>query len=161
MATDRYADANVEAGNRATALAQAGADIKKFCNTTEKTAADNDTSVIRLLKGVPVSAVIGELSISNDALSGATDVDIGFYKTDGGAVLDKDILTDGDDINAGGVVDGLQTVDRANKAKTIAELYLAVAGSAIGVETVDICITGNTIGTASGTITCFGELWVQ
>lgn len=156
MATDLYTDSNVAAGNKTTALVQLAGDAKIGVETYEKTAADNDTSVLRFMKDVPVETVLADVKVMCDALSGATDTDLGIYLPNLGAVLDKDLFMDGQTLaSASKTLDGLGAVDRANYGKTIKDLYETVNSTTLpaSVRTVDIALTGNTFGTATGTIT--------
>lgn len=156
MATNQYTDSNVAAGNKTTALAQLGADGKTGLATYEKTAADNDTSVLRFFKDVPVEMVLSEVTVMCDAITGATDTDLGIYLPNGGDVLDKDLLMDGQTLAAASkVLDGLGIVDIANRHRTIKDLYETVNATTLdpSVRTVDIALTGNTFGTNTGTIT--------
>lgn len=154
MATDLYTDAKEQVGDRTTALAQLHADAKQGIATYEKTAADNDTSVLRMFKDVPVEFTLAEATLMCDALTGATDVDFGIYLPNGGAVLDKDLFMDGQTLaSASKVLDGLAAVDIANRHLTIKDLYERVNSTTLAARSVDLAFTGNTFGTATGTIT--------
>lgn len=162
MATDVYVNTNREAGSKDIAGAVFPGQILALVGTYEKTAADNDTSVLRLGK-VPANAVplYGISTLNNDALTGATDVDLGIYKpnngTTDGAVVDKDLLSDGLNIASGNALaspaQAFQThpaIDEfGDSIKTLAETALATT---LYDEEYDIALTGNTFGTATGTI---------
>lgn len=164
MATDRYTDTNQAAGNRTTALATLTADGKFGFATVEKTAADNDTSVLRFFKSVPVETTLAQVVVMTDAISGATDTDLGIYLPDGGAVLDKDLFMDGQTLaSASRVLDGTSNVAIENLGKTIKDLYETANSTTLdpSVRTVDIALTGNTFGTNTGTISLLARGFVQ
>lgn len=158
MATNKYVNTSQAAGAKTMAGAAFPGQLLQLLGTYEKTAADNDTSVLRL-GTVPANAIpVPQLSfINNDALAGATDIDVGVYAplSDGvGAVADKDCLSDGLDINAG---NALASPAKAFQALAIDEFgqdLRTLAGDTIGDgnEFYDVAITGNTFGTATGTI---------
>ncbi|CAB4136917.1 hypothetical protein UFOVP315_1, partial [uncultured Caudovirales phage] len=117
---------------------------------------DNDTSVLRFFRNVPVEYTITELTVMCDAIAGATDTDLGIYLPDLGAVLDRDLFMDGQTLaSASQVLNGLGAVDIARRHMTIKELYEAVNSTTLdaSVRVVDIAMTGNTFGTNTGTIT--------
>lgn len=164
MATDLYTDSNQQTGDKTTALAQLTGDAKLGVATYEKTASDNDTSVLRFFKDVPVEMVLADVKVMCDAITGATDTDLGIYLPSGGAVLDKDLFMDGQTLaSASKTLDGLGAVDRANYGKTIKALYEAVNATTLdpSVRFVDIALTGNTFGTNTGTITLVATGTVQ
>ncbi len=160
MATNKYVSTLQAAGSKTMAGAAFPGQILALIGTYEKTAADNDTSVLRL-GTVPANAIpMPQVSfLNNDALAGATDVDLGTYAPlaadgTGGAVADKDCLADGLDIAAG---NALASPAKAFQALAIDEFgqdLRALSGDAIGDgnEFYDIAITGNTFGTAAATI---------
>lgn len=162
MATNIYVNTNREAGSKDVAGAVFPGQVLCLQGTYEKTASDNDTSVLRLGK-VPSNAVpmYHKSFINNDALTGATDIDIGIYKpnndTTDGAVVDKDLLSDGLNIAAGNALaspaKAFQTQPAIDKfGTTLLALTNAVNGTTLVDEEFDIAITGNTFGTATGTI---------
>lgn len=154
MPTDLYTDAKVQTQDRTTALAQLHADAKQALATYEKTAADNNGSVLRFFKDIPVEFVLAEVTLMCDAIAGATDTDLGIYLPNGGAALDADLFMDGQTLaSASKTLDGLGIVDIANRHLTIKDLFEKVSGTTLETRTVDIALTGNTFGTNTGTIT--------
>ncbi len=150
---DKYVNADVVAGNKTDSnLALGGAKIR--IQSEEIAAADDDGSVYRFFKAVPVDEVITELLLSNDAITAATDYEIGFYETDSGAAIDIDILLGTTDINAGTTnTNGLGAVDLANRGLSIRDLINTVVGAGtVTYPTVDIAVTANTVGSAAGTV---------
>lgn len=131
-----------------------GAVVKRILFSFEKVAADTDTSVWRVGKISPHAKIVS-IKLSNDALTGFTDLDIGLYKplSVGGTVISKDCFKDGLNINA-----GLSTLTE-EYAPAIAdvgkEAWQIAAIDAADVDKYgefDIALTGNTAGTAAGTI---------
>lgn len=156
MATDVYVNTNQEAGRRDLPGQTFPGEMLILSGTYEKTAADNDTSVLRL-GTVPATAVpVYHLSkMNNDALTGATDIDIGLYKVNGGAVVDKDILSDGLNIASGAALASPIAAFQTNPAiDAFGDNLRTIVGGSIGDgnDHYDIAITGNTFGTATGTI---------
>lgn len=158
MSTNIYVNTTREAGGKAMAGAGFPGQVLKLVGTYEKTAADNDGSVLRL-GTVPANAIpLSQSFLGNDALTGATDVDVGVYKqsngTIDGAVVDKDCLSDGLNIAAG---NALGSEIRAFQAVALDEFgqdLRTLAGGSVGDgnDFYDIALTGNTFGTATGTI---------
>lgn len=162
MATNKYTNATTELGGKVMPGLGAPGRILQLVGTYEKTAADNDTSVLRVGR-VPANAVPvpHESKLNNDALTGATDIDVGVYKPSAlggvdGAVVDKDILADGLNIAAGNAlaspVAAFPAVSIESFGKTLRELVDAAAGTTSEAQEYDVAITGNTFGTATGTI---------
>lgn len=167
---DKYVNAIVQAGGRTiSGLAGYGEKPVKAVVTFEVEAADSDGSVYRLLKGVPTQCRILSAEIANDAITGGTDWDLGFYNTDtttpvgvtptGGTVLDKDVLLNGGDLSAahthGAPLDGTSALDLPDYVKPIYELLGLTFHDKPA--TVDLCLTANTVGSAAGTITVIVE----
>lgn len=161
MSTNIYVNSTLEAGSKV--LPGAGAPGRVMClrGTYEKTASDNDGSVLRLGR-VPANAIpLTTLSkLGNDALTGASDVDIGVYKPSGpgsdGAVVDKDCLSDGLNIASGAALGSEIRAFQANGLdewnRTLKQIVEADGSTTIYDEELDIALTGNTFGTATGTI---------
>lgn len=158
MATNKYVNTTQEAGGKAMGGASFPGQVLTLTGTYEKTAADNDGSVLRL-GTVPATAIpLSHSYLANDALTGASDVDLGVYAQSNGAVdgavADKDCLSDGLNIAAG---NALGSEIRAFQAVGIDELgqdLRTLAGGSIGDgnDFYDVALTGNTFGTATGTI---------
>lgn len=156
---DEYANALTEAGSLDIgALVDGQGPVKGGVATFEIAAGDDDTSVIRIFKNVPSEVIPLSLRISCDAITGCTDVDCGLYETNGGAVIDADLLADGVDIAAGFSrilgKDLLVSVDLANAQKRLYQL----AGHTFLTKKpgYDIALTFNTIGSGAGTVTVVG-----
>jgi hypothetical protein len=156
---NKYVDANIVAGKKTSTFATgSGAQEFVLIGTEEIAAADDDGSVYRFFKGVPSNYVPVEITIATDGITNGTDYDLGLYKVDGGAVVDKDVLMDG------------QTMASALTRATGHQLGLAnvnidSVGSDLGTLSAqtdvdaayDIALTANTVGTAAGTITIIAK----
>lgn len=152
---DYNADANVEAGKLANPAKIFGSKVFVAVATVEVAAGDDDGSVYRLFNDVPANMIPTKIEINNDAITGGTDYDLGLYKTNDGAVVDKDVFMDGTSMASarteGSPVSGLTAVDVANLQKKLYEH----AGASLSTResAYDIALTANTVGTAAGTIT--------
>lgn len=131
-----------------------GAKIKCTVDTIVKATSDGDTSVFYLGNPIPSNSVIQQIILENDALTGATDVDLGFYETvsAGSAVISKDCLLDGASLasaSTGLGTNGFTKPTLANKHKQLWEL----AGlSADPKKLMQTSLTFNTAGSATGNI---------
>lgn len=156
---NKYVDSLVAAGKK-TAPASSGngsAEIVMVA-TFEVAAADDDGSVYRVFKAVPSNLIPTEISIACDAITGGTDYELGLYKTDLGAVISKGALMTGQTLataltRATGHQLGLAAVDIANVKSTLA----TISGQTTPDAAYDIAITGDTVGTAAGTVTVIAK----
>lgn len=152
---DKYVEARLVAGKLAKSSFASGENVVAIVATFETAAADDDGSVYRLFKSVPSSYIPFEINIATDGITGGTDWDLGLYKVGvGGAVVDKDVLMDGQTMasaltRASGHQLGLQTVNIADIGKTLGELS---AQTTIDTS-YDIALTANTVGSGAATIT--------
>lgn len=151
---DKYVDANVVAGKKGSALTTGtGAETVTMVATVAVAAADDDGSVYRVFADVPSTYVPLNICIHTTAITAGTDYDLGIYKPNGGAVVDKDILMDG------------QTMATAITVGTWNNLGMGILGIANGLQSLgtlsaqtdvdasyDLALTANTVGTAAGTI---------
>ncbi len=143
----KAADADIAARN-------GGAIVRKVLFNFETAATDEAASVYRVAR-IPATAIVTSVLLSNDAISGLTDLDIGVYKPleVGGAAIDADCLKDGLDAHA-----GIATLT-AEYAPTLADVgknILAVAGVTAGTEqkygSVDVALTSNAALVEAGTV---------
>ncbi len=160
---NKYVIADV-AANKAIVDAgkNSGCKTTTYMGTFETAAADDDGSVYRLIKGLPSTLVPKRIVFLTDAITSGTDWDLGIYETDLGAVIDKDLLMDGQTFATalteltGGV--GLKDVDAANRGKMLYELNGETAKDHRA--SYDLCLTANTVGSAAGTITWIAEFLI-
>lgn len=155
--SNKYANSTLHAGGKVAAGLGFPGNLLVLSGTYEKDGAnDGDASVLRL-GTVPANAVpVPTLSrLNNDALAGATDIDLGVYKQgEGAAVVSKDILCNGIDIAAGNATGSpIYAFQAVGIDKYGQDLRTLVSGSVgDGNDHYDVALTGNTFGTASGTI---------
>jgi len=122
--------------------------------TVEVAAADDDTSVYRLFR-LPSNAKVVSIRILNDAITGGTSYDLGFYRTadDGGAVVDADAYGSAIDMSSARTTaffeGAYEAADIANIEK---EVWQNAGLSSDPSVLYDVCLTANTVGTAAGTI---------
>lgn len=128
-------------------------------DTHAKVTGDGDDSVMHILRlkttDVPISLIR-----YNDALSGATDVDIGIYAPlrDGGAVYSADCFADGISLASASVV-GVQQRFTSADINGCKKMMWELAGlTADPGGEMDICLTLNTAGSAAGDITLVAEI---
>lgn len=117
-------------------------------DTLEVEAADDDTSTYTVGR-LPSNAVISNASeFSNDAITGGTDYDLGFYNIDGTVILATALAT-ALDLSSAGSTKLLSSVDIDKRGQEVWQL----AGLTEDPHTlIDVVFTANTVGTADGTI---------
>lgn len=155
---DKYVNANAEADKRVNpAFNGNGTETFTATAIVSVAAADDDGSVFRLFKSVNADFIPTSITITNSAITGGTDYELGLYETNGGAVVDLDILLGTTTMASaraeGAGITGLGAVALADTQKKLYEL----AGQTVGPggtkdPTFDIALTANTVGTVSGTI---------
>lgn len=131
-----------------------GANIRSSVIVFAKEASDIDASVLRLIKGFPAEAVIKNIIIANDAIASATDIDLGIYDVNSGAVVSKDIFLNGGSLASGRArgseLSAISSIAVADSNKKLWELLgKTVANKSLSY---DLCLTGNTFGSDTGTI---------
>lgn len=156
---DKYVS-DLITGNVVDKLLQAinahGAHVHAVFATEELAAGDDDGSVYRFFKNVDPNLIPLAILVGCDAITGGTDFDFGIYKPDLGAVIDKDVFMDGQTLATAAklglatALNGMGAVDVANYGKRIYEH----AGHTVltKLEAYDLALTGNTVGTAAGTV---------
>ncbi len=141
--------------------ALAGAPLLISKGICEVLAADDNGSVYRFVR-LPSNAVIHDIRIKNDAITGGTAYDCGVYETagNGGAAVDDDLFASAVDISAGNTT----WLDMRNEAGTTGVIdynddplwVILDAGaatlSADPNKQYDICLTADTVGSGAGTI---------
>lgn len=163
-------DSSIVAGLEATPSAVADAyqlygKQRSLVETLEIAAADNDGDTYTFFP-VSLDARIDDLEIVNDAITGGTNYDFGFYKitdNDLGAVIDADILADGEDVSSANgtwtsiLFNGSGALDQADATKQLWEVLgyasITAAREANQTNQVYFVATANTVGSASGTLT--------
>lgn len=127
--------------------------IRATLNIVNGTAVSGD--VIRLAKGLSFAAkVMIKVPTATSAIAGMTDVDFGFYKSNAGAVIDADILVDGQSFAASVAV---KELIGANAYKSVGQ-HLSKNNSDEYAGGVDLAATLNATPSASGTVPL--EIWI-
>ena len=131
-----------------------GAQVIAIAGNFETVNGDTAASKYRLCK-VGADWIPIQIEINNDAIAGATDMDLGLYTTleKGGAAKDADVFMDGTDINGGSAlgseVSGLSNID----VDSIGDQCYAYAGDSDPSEQMyDLVLTSNANITGAGTI---------
>lgn len=128
--------------------------VYEAVGTVETAAADDDGSVYRVAR-LRSSDRISQILLANDAITAGTDYDVGVYRTasDGGAVVTKDVFADGLDLSS---AVAFRDVAYHDQATDISEVQMRI-WERLGLSEdpqveYDICLTGNTVGSAAGTL---------
>ena len=154
---NKYVNADVVAGKKPIAsLFSAGEEVILVA-TVAVAAADDDGSVYRIGR-INANMIPVEVTITNTAITGGTDWELGIYeRLDGplaGAVKDLDALLGTTSMASaraeGSGVSGLSAVSVANSQQRLFELAGDTENDHSGEY--DIALTANTVGTAAGTI---------
>ena len=137
-------------------LFQGGQIIKRVRALIYNATAFSDGDIVVLAKSLPVNARIVNINLpqGNAARTGLSDIDFGFYRQDNGAVIDKDVLVDGDTMasartSAIGILG--ENISGFDFTKTIGGL-LSLTSETEPSGGVNLCATINTAGSTTGTI---------
>jgi len=123
--------------------------VLRQVETVAIAAADDDTSKYVLAR-VPSNAVLSNQSeIENDAITGGTDFNVGFYYIDGTAI-DDNALLDALDLSSATTTKLLSGVDKNIRNQ---EVWQLAGLSEDPKKLIDIVLTSVTVGTAAGDIT--------
>lgn len=153
---DKYVNINAETGDHPYASNQvSGAKTVTMAVNFEKAASDGNGSVFRLFKSLPVTLVPIDIKVYNDAISGGTAYKLGVYAPEKGVKIADDVLAATLDLstahNAGEGLNGL-AIDNDKVGKNLGELLIDEDAGNDKYNSVDICLTGATAGSAAGTI---------
>lgn len=126
-----------------------GSSVLRQVETVAIAAADDDTSTYVIAR-VPSNAVLSNQSeIENDAITGGTDFNVGFYYTDG-TVIDDNALLDALDLSTAKTTKLLSGIDKNIRGNEVWQLAGLTADPK---KMIDIVLTSVTVGTAAGDIT--------
>jgi len=166
MAADKYVDTARQNGLPARAHESSGV-VPRLRTITFETLVADDQNDIRRLFTVGAHEIPVRCDIVNDAIAGATDIDVGLYRPGvDGVAVDADALMDGIDINAGlawgSETDGLAALDISERGvKSFYDIANDVeTADVIGhipFDSYDVVLTYNSEITGAGTITV--HLW--
>jgi hypothetical protein len=129
-----------------------GARSRIIVDTIAKATTDGDASVFYLGAPLPSNAVIHRIQLDFDAITGASDVDLGFYETvsAGAAVIVKDCLLDGQGL--GTATKGLDAFTKPAIENKHKQLWEIAGLTADPKKLFQPAITFNTAGSAAGDI---------
>ncbi len=172
--TDEYVNETVEAWKQAEACYVNGSAPVYMIETFELPVSDGSSTVdiYRVFKGLNPNLIPVDIRVyADDAIAGATDIDIGLYEQSGdrgdGVVIDKEVFCATADLSTAGgflrgagadktdeFLDGLKSVDIANMYKKLYEH----AGHDVTdyVQGYDLCFTSNVNVTTGGSVTVIG-----
>lgn len=131
--------------------------IRECVATVEVAAADDDTSVYRMVR-IPSGARISQILVANDAITAGTSYDLGVYKNagDGGAVVNVDQFLSAVDMSSARAQFTDLTHESADfDIDKVEKRIWEMTGIALTADPFleyDIAFTANTVGTAAGTI---------
>ena len=154
---DKYIDASVAAGKKGNPGKVAGGKVLEITGTFEMAAADSDGSIYRLAR-LPANAIPVEATLFADAAVDATDVDLGLYHENLGAVVDADLFADGLNLTAGIAItvngnNGLTNLGGADPLAALGKKLWELLGlDAPTRGGYDLALTANTAGGAAGTV---------
>lgn len=166
---DKYGLSDLESEKRGNAAFLGLGNLVGGTGIIEVAAADDDGSVYRIFTGLSGALVPLFGWVNNDAITGGTDYDLGFYESRrsgtsdvGGAVVDADKLIDGANLsNANALGSELVMLGGAGSQYDMSEgqekIY-QLAGQTVTTKkrSYDIAWTANTVGSAAGTIVLKG-----
>ncbi len=146
---DAYVNSSLTSHTKVRPEVNAMAMTRSLIGTFETAAADDNNSIYRIAR-IPANWVPLELWIDCDAVTGMSDVNIGFHRTleNGGAAAETDanILDDAKDFSSALVNSwGMTDMDPANKGKTVGEL----AGATVATQDTEYDLTLLAIAAAS------------
>ncbi len=152
---DKYVNTNIANEKLANPALMGGAQVVAFVATFETAVADDDGSIYRIAKGLQPNLIPIQILIANDTITSSTDLDLGLYETDLGAVIDVDVFMDGQSMASARTwntaISGLISVDPANLVK---KLYEHAGETVVNHKAgYDLAFTANTVGSAIGTVT--------
>lgn len=160
---DKYVNSvNFDASGNLLHLANAincsGSKVGAMFETVELAAADSDGSVYRFFKGVDANLIPLFIIPACDEITAGTVFDIGLYEPNLGVVVNAAVFASNLDFSSAKsfalatCLDGMAAVAIENRGKRIFEHagHSVTAGTRL--SSYDICVTGDTVGSAAGTV---------
>lgn len=114
-------------------------------------AADDDASVYRAVR-IPSGARIQRIEIIGEAITGMTDVDVGLYARNDGAVADADLFASSIDLSQGNTLPREITFEALDVSDLEKRLWSLLGLAKDPFTEYDICLTANTVGSGAGDI---------
>lgn len=160
MAQKKYFDTAPAAGDKDSWAMRSGLRKQYAQSATVNVAADDDDgSTYLLFNRLASDTIITKLELECDAITGATDYDIGVFDSDTGVAIDADCYMNGTDIHNGSSksapIDGMSVLTHADTLKRVWEVAGLTRENIKGYY--DIVLTANTVGSAAGKITARAE----
>tara|TARA_R110002167_G_scaffold133275_5_gene318277 strand:+ start:321 stop:812 length:492 start_codon:yes stop_codon:yes gene_type:complete len=139
-----------------TAAHLSGARLRRIVATVEKTSDDGNGSKVFLC---PVWSgwSIQSVRLLNDALTGATAVDLGLYRTDGATAVDAAVYASAINLTSASVVGVEQAFEARDIDQVGSRIWQDLGLSADPNSWYYLALTGTTFGTAAGTISAIVE----
>lgn len=150
---DKFVNTEVAADKLGNPALIQGATVLGLSSTFEIDSADDDGSKYRIAR-IPSNYIPFMIWLNSDTITSGTDFDLGFYLPGlGGAVVSADVLVDAVNLSSG-LAQGAESNGMANVAidsmdKKVYELLGKTTKNKL--EGYDLVLTGNTVGSASGT----------
>lgn len=157
---NKWVDTSVAAGKKGNPAKVMPGQIFGFACTFEVAAADDDGSIYKLAN-VGSNMIPLWVKVNNDAITGSTDWDLGFY-TEAGVVVDKDILANTLDLSSahvfGSELDAMENLGVEKAGQKVWEILGKTVNNKDNAYV--LALTANTVGSAAGTVTVRG-LFIQ
>lgn len=138
-----------------------GGRVRGAVATVEVAAADDDTSVYRLFR-VHSRWRLLSLRVFCDAITAGTVYDFGLYRIadDGGAVVDADAYASDVDLSSAITAGTEITFEARNIDKIANQIWQDAGATSDPGYWYDLCATGDTVGSAAGTISAI-MTWME
>jgi len=153
----KFVNSDLGTGTLLDSKSNGGTSIKWARATEEVAVADDNGSVYGYFL-ISSSDALKSLKVWNDAITNGTDYDVGLYNYDRenntiGTVVDKDCFADGLDLSSAADATNALTAPNIDELHKSIWEYASLSLTADPKKTYVIAVTGNTVGTAAGTIT--------
>ena len=149
-----YQDAAILAGKNTNPAFSQGAAVMGAVSTFEVAAADDNDSIYRVFKGVPGDMIVLSLQLACDAIAGMTDVNVGLWETNLGAVVSENCFADAVNPSAGYAFRAELNLLAGLGVEKIQKRIYEVGGHTIITRkpSYDICLKAVAAAAAAGTV---------
>ena len=154
---NKWASELIEADKLESSLKSgAGGESYIYAETFEVAVADDNGSIYKLAQ-LPANAILQKIEINNDAITGATDYDLGLYKNNGvdqAIAIGKELLAANLNMSAAAARGSEKNGLAALNIDTIGQKVWELLGKTLDTkeEQYVLALTANTVGAAAGTI---------
>lgn len=131
-----------------------GEEVMEMIQALTITSGDSSGSVYRLFNSIPAKYYLDDVEILNPVVAGVTDVDLGFYLPEHGAVVNQNVLGDALDLTtAHNYPTPLHAANNLSLAQRVEPLW-QIDGAAFDKEpnALDLALTLQSNATATATI---------